>query len=239
MTVTTKSIVLSAIKYGDTSLIVKAFTASDGVKSYLLRGVLTSRKGKVRAGLFQPLMQLEIVATHKNKGTLERIREAKVVYPYKTLHTEIVKNSIVLFLAEILNNVIQEEEKNIPLFNYLEYALHWLDMNDQVSNFHLLFLIQLTSYLGFYPDISDKELPCFDLLEGNFTNRPSLNPVLDGDLLDYFKRFLGINFDAIFSIKMTKLLRRELLKKVLLYFELHLHGFKTPRSLAILNAVFN
>ncbi|MEM1339617.1 MAG: DNA repair protein RecO [Bacteroidota bacterium] len=239
MTVTTKSIVLSAIKYGDTSLIVKAFTASDGVKSYLLRGVLTSRKGKVRAGLFQPLTQIEIVANHKNKGTLERIREAKVMYPYKTLHTEIVKNSIVLFLAEILSNVIQEEEKNIALFNYLEYSLRWLDTSEQVTNFHLLFLIQLTSYLGFYPDVTDQELPYFDLLEGGFINRPSLNPILDGDLLHYFKRFLGINFDAVFSIKMTKPLRQQLLKKVLLYFELHLHGFRTPRSLAILNAVFN
>ncbi len=239
MTVTTKSIVLSAIKYGDTSLIVKAFTASDGVKSYLLRGVLTSRKGKVRAGLFQPLMQLEIVATHKNKGTLERIREAKVVYPYKTLHTEIVKNSIVLFLAEILNNVIQEEEKNIPLFNYLEYALHWLDMNDQVSNFHLLFLIQLTAYLGFYPEVTQQHLPYFDLLEGNFIGKPSLNPVLEGDLLNYFRKFLGINFDALFPIKITRNLRQELLKKVLLYFELHLQGFRIPKSLTILNAVFN
>ena len=100
MQVTTKAIVLSALKYGDTSLIVKAFTASDGLKSYLLKGVMGSKKGKLKPGYFQPLMQLEIVAYHKNKGTLESIREVKVAVPYKTLHTDIVKNSIVLFLAD-------------------------------------------------------------------------------------------------------------------------------------------
>ncbi|MBT8300930.1 MAG: recombination protein O N-terminal domain-containing protein, partial [Maribacter sp.] len=42
MQVTTKAIVLSSLKYGDTSLIVKAFTLSDGLKSYLLKGVLTA-----------------------------------------------------------------------------------------------------------------------------------------------------------------------------------------------------
>ncbi len=239
MTVTTKAIVLSTVKYGDTSLILKAFTASDGLKSYMLKGVRATKKGKLKIGLFQPLTQLEMVAVHKNKGKLESIREAKIVHPYKTLHTEIIKNSMVLFLAEILSLTIQEEEKNAALYNYLEYAFNWLDENEDVSNFHLLFLIRLTTFLGFYPDVALKHTPYFDLLEGSFVTQPSLNPVLTGELLDYFRNFLGINFDAISLVKMSKQLRQELLKKVLLYFELHLHGFRMPRSLAILNAVFD
>jgi len=84
MQVTTRAIVLSSLKYGDTSLIVKAFTLSDGLKSYLLKGVLTSKKGKLKSAYFQPLTQLELVANHKNKGTLEAIREARVTYHYLT-----------------------------------------------------------------------------------------------------------------------------------------------------------
>jgi len=106
MQITTKAIILSSLKYGDTSLIVKAFTASDGLKSYLLRGVLNSKKGKLKTAYFQPLMQLEIVANHKNKGTLERIKEAKVSYHYQTLHAQIAKNAMTLFLAEMLSNSI-------------------------------------------------------------------------------------------------------------------------------------
>jgi DNA repair protein RecO (recombination protein O) len=49
MQVRTKAIVLSALKYGDTSLIVRCYTQTSGLKSYLLRGVLKSRK----QGLFE------------------------------------------------------------------------------------------------------------------------------------------------------------------------------------------
>lgn len=239
MQVTTKAIVLSSLKYGDTSLIVKAFTLSDGLKSYLLKGILKSKKGKLKPGLFQPLTQLEIVAFHKNKGTLESIREAKVICHYKTLHSDIVKNSLVLFLAETVSIAIQEEEENTGLFQYLEYALYWLDQHQNIANFHLLFLLELTKYLGFYPDISSIELHYFDLYEGCFLSTPSLNPILEDDSLQNFKQFLGINFDGIFTVKLNNDQRQELLKKLLLYFQLHLHGFRTPKSLAVLNAVFH
>ncbi|WP_350286527.1 DNA repair protein RecO [uncultured Croceitalea sp.] len=239
MQVTTKAIVLSALKYGDTSLIVKAFTASDGLKSYLLKGVLTSKKGKLKAAYFQPLTQLELTATHKNKGSLENIREVKVLNPSKTLHTDIVKNSLVLFLSETLSNSIQEQEQDEGLYNYLEYALQWLDTNDNIANFHLLFLLNLTKYLGFYPEEANEQASYFDLLEGQFISRPSLNPLIEKKHLSHFKKLLGINFDALSVLKISKPSRESLLKSVILYFELHLHGFRKPKSLAVLNAVFD
>ncbi|MET1258736.1 MAG: DNA repair protein RecO [Flavobacteriaceae bacterium] len=239
MQLTTKAIVLSSLKYGDTSLIVKAFTVSDGLKSYLLKGVLTSKRGKLKAAQFMPLTQLELVATHKNKGTLERIREAKVINPYTSLHTQIEKNSIVLFVAELLVNSIQEQEQDESLYHYLEYALFWLDNHDAVANFHILFLLNLSKYLGFYPDTSGIENPYFDLLDGCFVASPTLNPLIQGDLLNRFKPFLGINFDAVPGMKIPRKARQELLKLMVLYFELHLHGFRKPRSLAVLNAVFD
>lgn len=239
MQITTKAIVLSSIKYGDTSLIVKAFTKSDGLKSYLLKGVLKSKKGKLKPALFQPLTQLEIIAQHKNKGTLENIREAKVLEHYQSLHSDIVKNSMVLFLAETLTIVIQEEEENQGLFEYLSYSFTWLDINDNTPNFHVLFLLHLTKYLGCYPDISSSNLPYFDLQEGCFLSAPSLNPMLEGTSLNHFVRFLGINFDGLLGIKLNNQQRQDLLKKLLLYLELHVYGFRTPRSLAVLNAVFH
>ncbi len=238
MQITTKAIVLSSIKYGDTSLIVRAFTQSDGIKSYLLKGVLSSKKAKVRPAYFLPLMQLEIVANHKNKGTLESIRDVKVAIPYQTMHTDIVKNSVVLFLAEMLGNSIQEQEQDESLFNYLEYAFQWMDVNQYSPNFHALFLLNLTKYLGFYPDTSNQNLPFFDLLEGGFCKIPSLNPLIQNEDLDNFRKFLGTDFEALQEMQLTKSNRRELLKTVIQYFRLHVHGFREPKSLAVLNAVF-
>lgn len=239
MQVSTKAIILTYLKYGDTSLIVKAFTASEGIKSYLLKGILSSKKGKLRTALFQPLTQLEIVANHRNKGTLESIREAKVSYHYQTLHTNVVKNSMSFFLAEMLGNSIHEEEQNDELFSFIEASLQWLDMHTEISNFHLYFLLLLTKYLGFYPETNLINAEYFDLMEGEFIMAPSLNPILTGENLFFFKQFLGTNFDAIHMIKMRKENRQELLKSLVLYYELHLQGFRKPKSLAILNEVFN
>ncbi|NHF58816.1 DNA repair protein RecO [Flavobacteriaceae bacterium TP-CH-4] len=239
MQVTTRAIVFSAIKYGDTSLIVKAFTASDGLKSYMLKGILASKRGKLKTALFQPLTQLELAATHRNRGTLESIRDARVVHPYRTLHADMAKNAMTLFLAEMLGNSIHEEERNQGLFDFLEASLQWMDTHDNIANFHIYFLLELTKYLGFYPDTNRIEASSFDLHEGEFTDTPSLNPILIGENLTYFKTFLGINFDGIHTVRMTKASRQDLLKSLVLYFELHLQGFRKPKSLAILNEVFS
>lgn len=239
MQTTTQAIVLSALKYGDTSLIVKAFTASDGLKTYLLKGVLTSKKGKLKKAYFQPLTQLELVVGHRNRGTLEYLNEARVSYPYRSLHTDILKKTMSLFLAEVLMNSIHEEECNEPLFNYLRTSLQWLDMHDHIANFHILFLLELSKFLGFYPDTSDMHEPFFSMEEGRFTEATSMNLCLSGHELELFRRFLGINFDALDTIKAGKNERMLLLQFLLQYFEVHLHGFRKPRSLAILNEVFS
>ena len=239
MQVTTKGIVLSSIRYGDTSLIAKVYTASDGLKSYLLKGILTSKKGKLKAAYFQPLTQLEIVAIHKNKESLESIREVKVAYPYRSLHADMAKNAVVLFLAEMLGNSIREEEPNRELFQFIEASLQWLDTHDQIANFHLFFLLNLTRYLGFYPDTGNISAPYFNLPEGSFADVSSGPAPIEGENLVFFKQLLGINFDAIHSITMKKTNRQELLQCLVVYFELHLQGFRKPRSLAVLNEVFS
>ncbi|MGY8913862.1 MAG: DNA repair protein RecO [Flavobacteriales bacterium] len=239
MQITTKAIVLSGLKYGDTSLIVKAFTEQSGLKTYLLKGVLASKKGKIKSAYFQPLMQLEVVAYHKNKGTMESIREVRVNYHYESLHTNITKNAMTLFLAEMLSNSIFEEEENQKLFQFIEASLQWLDTHDEISNFHLYFLLRLTKYFGFFPQRAKADAPYFDLMAGEFVQSATLHPMLYGENLNYFKAFLGIKFDELHTVKMKKVNRQELLKSLILYFELHLQGFRKPKSLAVLNEVFS
>ncbi len=235
--VTTKAIVLNALKFSDTSLIVKCFTEVEGVKSYMLRGVLKSKKGKLKPAYFQPLTQLQITASHSNKNTLNSIKEAQVVYHYETIYTSIVKQSIVLFLSEILSGIIKEEEENRRLFEYLEAGLIWLDTHDSIANFHLLFLLNLTRFLGFYPDVQQGNMG-FSLLEGRFTNTFIDKTTISGDELISFKKLLGINFDAIHKISFNKKERQRVLQIIIRYFELHLDGFKKPKSLSVLETVF-
>lgn len=235
--ITTNAIVLSTLKYGDTSLIVKCFTQEEGIKSYMIRGVLKSKKGKLKTAYFQPLNQLQLVASHNNKNTLNTIKEVQVVNYYQTIYTSIIKQAIVMFLSEVLANIIREEEKNITLYNYLETSLIWLDTHDSIANFHLLFLLNLSRFLGFYPDTRKDGLG-FNLLEGNFTNSVNHKLTISGKEIIAFKKLLGINFDAIHKVSFHKKERQAILNIIIRYFELHLDGFKEPKSLRVLETVF-
>ncbi len=238
MQVKTEAVIISALKYGEADLIVKAFTKSDGLKSYLLRNILKSKKGKLRVAMFQPLTHLEIEANHKDKGTLESIREAKVVTHYTSLHTEVAKSAIVFFISDVLRSSVQEEEKNVPLFNYIVATSQWLDMHDSVANFHLLYLLKLSSYLGFYPDDSDIKYEYFNLMDGLFEPTETNLYCRSGEDIVLLKSFLGIHFDTLSTVKLNQKQRASFLNMLLQYYELHLHGFKKPRSLAVLNSIF-
>lgn len=234
---TTKAIVLLTIKYGDTSLIATCYTEKCGVKSYMLRGVLKAKKAKVKTAYFQPLMQLNLIANHNNKGALNTIRDIEVVHFYSSIYVNIKKQTIALFLAEILNQSVREEEYNKALYTYLETSFLWLDMHDDSSNFHLLFLLNLTKFLGFYPKMNNVQSPYFDMIEGEFTVVKKPN-VISGQNLDQFKKLLGINFDVLHKVNFNAANRQVVLAMLIQYFELHLSGFKKPKSLAILKTVF-
>lgn len=239
MIVTTKAIVFSALKYGEADLIVKCFTEKNGLKSYLLRGVLKSKKGKLKASLFQSLTQLEIVATHKEKGTLEYIREARLNNPYRSLHTNIFKSTVVMFLAEVLRNAVKEEEENVALYNFLEESLLWFDSNEKTANFHLGFLLKLTRFLGFYPDDSKVDGDIFNLLDGSFQNVETNDSCISDGNIAFLKQFLGTNFDDLSRIKMNQINRSRFLLMLLNYYEIHLQGFHKPKSLTVLNEIYS
>ncbi len=239
MLITTHAIVLSKLKYRDNDLIVRCYTQKLGVVSFLLRGVLKRKKGNSKAAYFQLLSQLQLVVMYKNNRSLQTIKETKFNNIYQTLHTNVLKSSIVMFLSEVLSNVLQEEEENETLYSYIETTLLWLDTHLEYSNFHLLFLLNLTRYLGFYPDTKQIDYPYFNLSEGKFEQTSHDRYTIFGENLTLLKQLLGTTFDALSKVEINAKQRQSFLSMILLYFELHLGSFKTPKSLQIFNQVFN
>lgn len=239
MQITTNAIVLSKLKYKDNDLIVKCYTQQLGIVSFLLKGVLKNKKGNTKVAYFQLLSQLQLTLIYKQNRSLQSIQEVKINHLYGSLHTNILKSSIVMFLAEVLTSTLKEEEQNEYLFSYLETTFLWLDNHSDCANFHLLFLLNLTKYLGFYPEEINQDYKFFNLNEGKFEPKEHYNYSVSGENLILLKKLLGTTFDALSLIKINTKQRQSFLNMILIYFELHLGSFKPPKSLRIFNQVFN
>jgi len=238
MQVATDAIVINSVKYGDTSLIVKCYTREEGVKSYLLQGILNKKKGKINKSQFFPLSIIHINASHNTKGSLNRIAEAKIIQPFQSLHIDVKKQSIVFFISEFLSSVLREEEgENDVLFDFLKNAIIWLDYHNQVANFHLKILLELTKPLGFYPDENNKKkMNYFDLLEGKYVTNQGIN-IIEGDQLKLFNKVLGIKFDVLDKTLFSRNQRTIILDILLKYYTLHMVSFRKPKSLDVLSKV--
>lgn len=239
MLIKTNAIVLSKIKYRDNDLIVKCYTKNRGVVSYLLRGVLKSGKQSSKVAYYQLLSQLQIEENYKPKQSLQFISEVKLNVVYHSLHTNVLKSAITMFLSEVLSSALKEEEPNESLYNFLETTLELLDNETEFSNFHLLFLIELTKHLGFYPDTTQVDFPYFNLTSGEFELKPQQVYSISGENLVTLKTLLGIKFDALYTVKLNSNQRQSFLNMLLLYYELQLGDFRKPKSLQIFNQVFN
>jgi DNA repair protein RecO (recombination protein O) len=227
------------MKYSESDLIARLYTRELGTQSFILKGIRKSRKGKLRTSFFQPLTQLEIETQHKGKGTLEYIKEARVTFPYQNIYTDIVKSSITLFFSEILTQLLTEQQPDDELFEYLSSVFQYLDQSDNVANFSIKTLLDMTRFLGFQPDGATKQFTYFNMLDGNFDENGlqphHLTDIESGQL----KKFIGTNFDTIHEIKMSREDRNSLLNLVVEYFQIHLQTFKKPNSLSILKQLFD
>src|SRR5688572_10155550 len=122
----TRGIVFRFIKYGDSSIIVTIFTDLFGLQTYIVNSVRSkSAKGKI--ALFQPLTLLDLVVYYKENASIKRIKEVRCVHQYQTLQTDIRKSSIGMFINEILNKTVKEENHAQELFDFIFSSLIFLD----------------------------------------------------------------------------------------------------------------
>ncbi len=224
----TKGIVFHTTHYGDTSVIVKVYTEKFGLQSYLVNGVRSS-KAKNKSGFFQPLTIVDLVVYHKPDKGLQRISDISFAHHLNSIPFDTLKSAQAIFITEVLYRSIREEETNQNLFLFLENAIVQFDaVQDDFVNFHLAFLLQLTTYLGFRPtDNFDAQHPYFDLQDGAFTGiAPIHRNYLDGDAAVLFARCMQSAFSSQpFAINYRQ--RNEMLQSLLLYYALHLPaGFK-------------
>ena len=234
-----KAIVINKIRYKDSGLIVKLFTEEKGLLSFLIRNA-NSKKNKT-AGLYQPLTILNIQGLIKENSTLHYIKEAKVADSLNSIHQHPIKLGVSMFLSELLYKSLKEAEPNQALFHYLLYALHWLEVSKNYSNFPIAFMVNLSTYYGFPPQeniiIGDKY---FDMREGQFQkSEPNHMEFLSKEKSRYLQLFLGSNFDESSSIPLKGEDRRDLLRQMINYFHIHMDHLRKIQSHVVLEETFD
>jgi len=236
-----RAIVLHQIKYSETSIILKIYTEKDGLLSFIVKGV-RGKRGKFRSAQFQVLNLLEINYKEAKKSRLRHIIDLKISEPFTELLFNPVKRSIAMFISELIQHCIKEEEPNPELFNFLHSYVHWLDLNQgNCSHFHLLFMMKLTKHLGFYPMTEDRyQGNYFDLQQGGFSIQKPLHAYyIDSKVLKAWVELIDCKLEALDSLNFSNELKRSLLKALIAYYKLHLIHFKELNSHRVLHAVFN
>ena len=172
----TQAIVLHAIKYGETRLIVDMFTKVFGRQAFIV-SIPKTPKGKVKKQFFQPLTILEIETDIRPRQQLQKLHDVRLAAPFASIPFEPDKLAISLFVAEFLYYALRSEQRNELLYEYLENSIVWLDgQQSSFANFHLVFLLRLTRFLGFYPNLDDyKDGDYFDLRESVFMPMPPVH----------------------------------------------------------------
>jgi len=235
----TRGIIFHQVKYSETSIIAKIYTELFGLQSYLIKGI-RNKKSAIKPALLQQLTLVDLVVYHKESKNIQHLKEIKIGYPFKTIHTDIRKSSIIIFLNEILYKVIREEEANPSLFKFLYSSIQSLDlMEKSISDFHLIFLIQLTKYLGFFPKNNySAQNSFFDLQEGVFTNtKESINP--GEPFSKYLSELTNTTLQNVDSLAINPIHRNELMDIVLRYYQLHMPVTLNIKSNTVLQTVLN
>jgi DNA repair protein RecO (recombination protein O) len=235
----TKGIVLRTIKYGETSVIASVFTELFGIQSYIVNGVRTQSKTS-KAHFFQPSSILEMEVYHNELKNLQRIKDLKWSYLYENILSNVIKNSVALYMVEILQKCLKQPETNADLFHFCEDAFMQLDIAEKevTANFPIYFAIQLAHFFGLsVQDNYSAERNYFNINEGNFTDRSHVNDnFLDAGVSYYFSQLLKALHPAeLKEIRLNKEIRRTILSAMENYYIFHVAEFSTMKTLPILH----
>ncbi len=236
----TRGIFLHAVKYSETSLITSIYTEVYGRQSYLVKGA-RSKNSTVKASVFQPLYLLDLEIYFRPTKEIHWLKSARIASPYTTIPFDVRKSSQAIFLAEILNKCIREEEHNQELFDFIYHSLTFLDLaGSGINNFHIWFLFKLARYMGISPG-NDNALTgfFFDLQKAQFvTYEPVHRHFADKQVTKLFSRLFDVDAGTLEKLDYTHSERTLVLDMLLEFYRIHFDYLGEIRSIEVLKEVF-
>jgi DNA repair protein RecO (recombination protein O) len=216
MTQNTELIVLHTTKFGENSLVVHTLSKDYGRRSFLVKGA----GKKSMMSLFLPLNVLEADILETNKSTLFTARNLTAKHPLLGIRNNMFKNSMTMFMSEVLYRVVKDGAYEQGLFEWCEKDILLLDaIQTDFSNFHIRFLLELTVALGFSPESQD------------------LMPFV-GEHYPAVEKFMTLPFADSMLIPLNGAARNEIAEEILRYIEYHTESSVNVNSLKVLRELF-
>ena len=211
----TELIVLHTTKFGENSLVVHTLSKEYGRRSFLVRAV-----GKKALALFLPLNILEADIVETTKSNLYTAKNIVLRYPLMGIRNDMFKNSMTMFMSEVLYRVVKDGASEHGLFEWCEKDILLLDaIQTDFSNFHIRFLLELAVTLGFSPEAQD------------------LMPFV-GEHYPVVERFMTLPFAESMLIPLNGAVRNEIAEEILRYIEFHTESAVNVNSLKVLRELF-
>ena len=153
----TEAIVLRNMDYRETSQIVTLFTREKGKLTVLAKG---ARLAKSHFGAtLQPMAYIQAIIYHRPTRELQTISETSHVLLFNKIAEGLEKITVGVRLVEIVQALLQVEEKNEAVFELLVDTLKQLDVVEgRIETIWPYFQLKLASELGFQPFITKEEV---------------------------------------------------------------------------------
>jgi len=240
MDIKTTGIILHSIKHTDSTSIVTIYTRHFGRISYMIHGV-NKKKSVFRSAFLQPLLLVEMDVYHSSKKNLQRIKDVRSYYTFISIPYDPVKNALALFISEVLFRTLSVSEPDETIFAFLENSIQQLDHCTQgVSNFHLVFLIKLSRFLGFAPNSDELHDGYFDLMNGVFIpQRPPHSHYLLKETTTDFSTLISLDYSTLNLLVLSRQRRVKLVESLIEYYRLHVPEFNGLHSLSVLQSLFD
>lgn len=220
---------LSYVKYGDHDAILHCFTEDNGFQSFFARGIY-SQKNKKKAYLL-PLNQLHLsINSHSKSGAMPQISKIELI-ENKDFYTNVKANAIIFFVADFLNQILKLENKNSEIYSSILSFLNEVERKNYQA--HYIFLYILIEILGFGPLNSSGIY--LNPETGSFENEIS-HPIFNSEISRVYKALSTENHK--YNFKLNSKIKKEFLESLLVYFQYHVSDFREPKSLEILQQIF-
>ena len=233
-------IILRTVKYGDSQLIVDMLTPDAGRVSAVWR-MPRGAKGRGGRNAFQPLSVCDVIVERTRSSRLPLIKEVHIASPYATICTDPVKISVAFFIAEFLSQVSRAEQADAKMYDFIENTLLWYDLTDAgTANFHIMFLVRVSRFLGFYPNMESYSRGCvFDMRAAEFCSYvPPHKDFLSAAEAERLGMLMRMTPANMHYFRFSRDERNRIVETMLRFYALHVPGFKEMKSWEVLRSIF-